>query len=437
MSLAVWGEIRCVWLRGGCFGAGFRLYLGVRCFMLKKFVLGSMVVVAALLGNACGDDGSGDFPAGPADSEGTLSSSSDDVVPGNSSSSSVTESPSTSSGQAPQSAESDGSSSSEKAVDGSSSSDGKASSSSGKVESSSSGKGEKSSSSEGAAGSSSSEVVAGPSSSEKSSSSVTESSSSVESSSSKEPSSSSVVESSSSVVESSSSSSEIDKKSSSSEFSSSSQQKTVLDSSYYNAEENTLTDFRDGQIYKTVSIGNQIWMAQDLKIKKYGNLTIKSYCYEDNSQNCDSIGRLYIRSAAFDSVGAFSSSGKGCGKNNTACSLKKPARGICPKNWHVADSLEWVNLFNEVEKNNLNLMATQGWDESCYENPTNGIYGFNALPGYRGSNGKYSKWASYFWVAEKNVRSFSLSCYWEPKLPIISSDTPESAFSVRCLKDSE
>ena len=44
--------------------------------MLKKFVLGGMVVVAALLGNACGDDGSGDSPAGPADSEVTLSSSS-------------------------------------------------------------------------------------------------------------------------------------------------------------------------------------------------------------------------------------------------------------------------------------------------------------------------------------------------------------------------
>lgn len=405
--------------------------------MLKKFVLGGMVVVAALLGNACGDDGSSDSPAGPADSEVTLSSSSDDVVPGNSSSSSVTESPSTSSGQAPQSAESDGSSSSEKAVGGSSSSDGKASSSSGKVESSSSGKGEKSSSSEGAAGSSSSEVVAGSSSSEKSSSSVAESSSSKKNSSSEDPSSSSVEKFSSSVAESSSSSFEIDIGFSSSVASSSSQQNAVLDSSYYNAEENTLTDFRDGQIYKTVSIGNQIWMAQDLKIKEYGKKTIKSYCYEDNPQNCDTIGRLYVRSAAFDSIGIFGISGKGCGNKETTCSVKKPVRGICPKNWHIADSLEWVHLFNAIDKNKLNLMATYGWDESCYENPTNGTYGFNALPGYRGSDGKYSKWASDFWVGEGNVRSFSLSCYWEPALPIIRYATPESAFSVRCIKDSE
>jgi uncharacterized protein (TIGR02145 family) len=219
--------------------------------------------------------------------------------------------------------------------------------------------------------------------------------------------------------------------------SSSSQQNAVLDSSYYNAEENTLTDLRDGQIYKTVLIGNQIWMAQNLRIEKYGDLTIKSYCYEDNPQNCDTIGRLYIRSAAFDSIGIFGISGKGCGNKETTCSVKKPVRGICPKNWHIADSLEWVQLFNAIDKNKLNLMATYGWDESCYENPTNGTYGFNALPGYRGSDGKYSKWASDFWVGEGNLRSFSLSCYWEPALPIIRYATPKSALSVRCLKDSE
>lgn len=364
----------------------------------------------------CEGNASNDSPTAPTDSAETFITSSDEAV-----------------------------SSSEIAGGGSnSSSKGKFSSSSSKMETNS-GQDDKSSSSKVTTGSSSSlNVVAESSSSgipdsfsEKSSSSEEESLSSAECSSSGILSSSSVKESSSSMVDSCSSSSENDKESSSSEFSYSSQQSAVLDSSYYNAEENTLTDLRDGQIYKTVLIGNQIWMAQNLRIEKYGDLTIKSYCYEDNPQNCDSIGRLYIRSAAFDSVGVFGSSGKGCGKNKTACSLKKPARGICPQNWHIADSLEWVELFNEVEKNALNLMATQGWDESCYENPTNGIYGFNALPGYRGSTGKYSEWASYFWVAERNVRSFSLSCYWKSSLPIIGVDTPESAFSVRCIKDSE
>ena len=93
--------------------------------MLKKFVLGGMVVVAALLGNACGDDGSSESPAGPADGEVSLSSSSDDV----SSSSEKNEAISSSHLS---------SSSSKKAVSSSSSSGGNSSSSSGKVKSSSS-----------------------------------------------------------------------------------------------------------------------------------------------------------------------------------------------------------------------------------------------------------------------------------------------------------
>ena len=390
--------------------------------MIKFYFLLCAFAIFLIFG--CGGNDSNDFPSDPADGE-TILSSSDDVAFDSSSSSSVA----LSGGSNGSLSEGVAGDSSSNVVAGSSSLEVSFSS---VAESSSS---KKNSSSEDP--SSSSVEKSSSSVAKSSSSSVAESSSSKKNSSSEDPSSSSVEKFSSSVAESSSSSFEIDIGFSSSVASSSSQQNAVLDSSYYNAEENTLTDFRDGQIYKTVSIGNQIWMAQDLKIKEYGKKTIKSYCYEDNPQNCDTIGRLYVRSAAFDSIGIFGISGKGCGNKETTCSVKKPVRGICPKNWHIADSLEWVHLFNAIDKNKLNLMATYGWDESCYENPTNGTYGFNALPGYRGSDGKYSKWASDFWVGEGNVRSFSLSCYWEPALPIIRYATPESAFSVRCIKDSE
>ena len=324
--------------------------------MMKKFVLGGMVVVAALLGNACGDDGSSDSPAGPADGEVTLSSSSDDVALGSSSSSSVTESPSTSSGQAPQSAESDGSSSSEKVVDGSSSSDGKTSSSSGKVESSSSGKGEKSSSSEGAAGSSSSEVVVGSSSSEKSSSSVAESSSSVESSSSKVPSSSSIEESSSSVAE-SSSSLEIES-SSSITLSSSSETPTVK--SIYDAENNSLTDLRDNQVYKTVTIGEQIWMAENLNYMPedtagtiYSGGTVcgggENNSLKD-SERCDTFGRLYLRKVAL---------------YKTTVSNRQ---GICPDGWSIPQKTDWEKLEVFVGKDAGKLKVTGGaWSSGTNE----------------------------------------------------------------------
>ena len=374
--------------------------------MMKKFVLGGMVVVAALLGNACGDDGSSDSPAGPADSEVSLSSSSDDVIPGNGSSSCVTESPLTSSGQAPQSAESDGSSSSEKAVDGSSSSDGKTSSSSGKVESSSSGKGEKSSSSEGAAGSSSSDVVAGSSSSEKSSSSVAESSSSVESSSSKEPSSSSVVESSSSVAE-SSSSLEIES-SSSIALSSSSETPTVK--SIYDAENNTLTDLRDNKVYKTVTIGEQIWMAENLNYKyKAGS---KSFCYNDSTKYCNLYGRLYLNDS----------------KNI-----------VCPEKWHLPDSTEWETLFEFTGHQAIVLKTDSGWIPFGTED-TNGTNDFGLsvyAVGYRNFRGEYTSLGldAHFWVR---------NCVWVSYIPDVNRITPDfdisdqyKALPIRCIKDSE
>ena len=371
--------------------------------MMKKFVLGGMVVVAALLGNACGDDGSGDSPAGPADGEVTLSSSSEDVISGNGSSSSVTESPSTSSGQVPQSAESDGSSSSEKAVDGSSSSNEKSSSSSGKVESSS-GKGEKSSSSEGAAGSSSSDVVAGSSSSEKSSSSVTESSSSVESSSSEEPSSSSVVESSSSVVE-SSSSLEIES-SSSITLSSSSETPTVK--SIYDAENNTLIDLRDNKVYKTVTIGEQIWMAENLNYEyKAGS---KSFCYNDSTKYCNLYGRLY----AYD--------------------VKNVQ--ICPEGWHLPDSVEWNNLIGE--KLNESLKADSSW-RTWQGKPTDGTNetGFSVYAsGYKNWVDKYNALGQIALFMIKDKRRV-LEILYNLDEPRFSIDDDYTAVSVRCLKDSE
>lgn len=376
--------------------------------MMKKFVLGGMVVVAALLGNACGDDASSDSPAGPADSEVTLSSSSDDVVLGNSSSSSVTESPSTSSGQAPQSVESDGSSSSEKAVGGSSSSGEKSSSSSGKVESSSSGKGEKSSSSEAAAGSSSSDVVAESSSSEKSSSSVAESSSSVESSSSEVPSSSSVVESSSGVAE-NSSSSENDVSSSSEYY--------KLNWDYLNPSisYDTIIDSRDGQVYKTVVIGSQIWMAENLNYNYPEGK--KSICYHDSAEYCVRFGRLY---------------------KQDVLSL------VCPEGWHVPDSTEWETLVIYTGETNGVLKTDTGWKvwngDPTISNGTND-YGFSVHSSgymYTSATGltycdvSMLELVARFWlkgvskIISISERNSSRPGYY---------DSSSGAYHIRCLKD--
>ena len=400
--------------QGGCFGAGFGLYLGVRLFMLKKFVLGGMVVVAALLGNACGDDGSSDSPAGPEDSEVSLSSSSDDVV---SSSSEKNEAISSSHLS---------SSSSKKAVSNSSSSNEKSSSSSGKVESSSSGKGEKSSSSEGAAGSSSSDVVVGSSSSEKSSSSVAESSSSVESSSSEKPSSSSVVESSSSVAESSSSGE--DNVSSSSEYYKSSW--TYLNK---NITYDTIIDSRDNQVYKILTIGEQTWMAENLNYYdtiQMPELKQHSWCYKDKEDNCELYGRLYdlTITLGYDSTNTTPAEYLEYGEKDSSS-----IQGICPQGF----VLPTISDF-EVLKNNYvpKQLVSSGTNSSGMSVVVKNMGYRNTYQEINYTLNKPAFWTvTYEWASSKDgrvvyFRTANSEYYYDDN----TSFNQSYAVSVRCLK---
>ena len=352
--------------------------------MMKKFVLGGMVVVAALLGNACGDDGSSDSPAGPADSEVTLSSSSDDVVSGNGSSSSVTESPSTSSGQAPQSAESDGSSSSEKAVDGSSSSDGKASSSSGNVESSS-GKGEKSSSSLKV---------------ESSNSTKTE----VSSSSTKTVSSSSSVKT---------------EQSSSSKTSANPCKTETKDNCKYGL----MPDAIGLLTVKTVVIGSQTWSAQNVDNDLSG-----SYCYYSNESYCDEYGRFYM----------WTDASRVCPRGWHLPSKSEFETLFTMIGGELTKADGWTDFYNYWNVGEK-LKTTSGWQK---EGNGTDVYGFSALPaGYLDSQ-KTSKGlgsTACFWSSTETGTyngSAYIFCMFNDSDKVYEKEIDKhAAYSVRCIKD--
>jgi uncharacterized protein (TIGR02145 family) len=239
------------------------------------------------------------------------------------------------------------------------------------------------------------------------------------------------VESSSSVVE-SSSSLEIES-SSSITLSSSSETPTVM--SIYDAEKNTLTDLRDNQIYRTVSIGNQIWMAENLNFE-YNKGSAKSYCYNDSIEYCNNYGRLYTKSAALDSAAFYSNGSKNCGGENiNNCTLKKNARGICPENWHIPDSTEWQELLSYVG-GKPNLMSSPIWDESCIVGKDD--YSFSVLPGGYKITDRYASFSNKnyvgFWFSTENVRIIAFHCYADDVL--FQAAGGSYAYPVRCVKDS-
>ena len=192
-------------------------------------------------------------------------------------------------------------------------------------------------------------------------------------------------------------------------------------------------DERDGQVYKTIHVANQIWMAQNLNYK-----TDESYCYKGEDENCAKYGRLYKWSDAVDSAecdyGKF-------------CSLSANVQGVCPTGWHLPSEDEWNKFFEIMGTygSTANFMWAGKWlkSKTGWQNGGNGDdkYGFSAYPtGYKESvAGKSLKEGSsmYAWTATENSTVAA-------KYVMMSYDSEHAVFyqskeyllSVRCLKNS-
>ena len=212
-----------------------------------------------------------------------------------------------------------------------------------------------------------------------------------------------------------------------------------------NTDEDCFKDERDGQTYRTVKIGSQTWMAENLNyayLQPTDELDSSSFCYKDSAEYCEKYGRLYQWRAAMDSAGTWSSNGKGCGYGKT-CSPTYPVRGICPEGWYLPTRSEWYTLFTALggqSMANKMLKSTSGWDDYDGENGDGtDAYAFSALPaGLRSYGGDFSNEGNraYFWSSTENnsydAYFMNLNYYNYADLYTLYKSF---GFSVRCVKD--
>jgi uncharacterized protein (TIGR02145 family) len=200
----------------------------------------------------------------------------------------------------------------------------------------------------------------------------------------------------------------------------------------------TVTDI-DGNVYNTVTIGTQVWMASNLKTTKYmdgiaiplvtdgtawSNLSTPGYCWNKNdaSTNKSTYGALYN--------GYTVNTGK-----------------LCPTGWHVPSDAEWTVLTTylggeAVAGGKLKETGTSHW-YTPNEGATNSS-GFAALPGgyrsgYRSDNGTFfsTGYDGGWWSSSVNGASYAwyrfVICYTANILR--DNEIKQAGFSVRCVKD--
>lgn len=124
----------------------------------------------------------------------------------------------------------------------------------------------------------------------------------------------------------------------------------------------SMTDPRDGNVYKTTTIGGQVWMAENLNyfdIEGAASSIKNDWCYWDKPENCESAGRLYTW---------------------------KVAQRICPEGWRLPTNEDWVALLTAVGADSVNEILWTGSSKlksvSGWENDGSGTddFGFTALP---------------------------------------------------------
>ena len=217
-----------------------------------------------------------------------------------------------------------------------------------------------------------------------------------------------------------------------------------------------MTDSRDGQVYYTVKIGNQTWLAENLNYTDENYVKYKkSVCLEDvynptdggGTAGCEVTGRGYFWVAAIDSIALANdkTNPMECGFNKT-CNLTGKIRGACDYGWHIPSKAEWEELLNSVYATDDfayqhpgNILRILGSDEGIQSggisSKANDMLGFSVYP-FSFGNG----WiGGRFWAIDevysddREVATFYVCAYDAG----VGGNWKNDYRSVRCIKDED
>ena len=168
----------------------------------------------------------------------------------------------------------------------------------------------------------------------------------------------------------------------------------------------------ENQVYKTVKIGNQVWMSENLNLPIDG-----SYCYDDDPSNCEKYGRLYTWEAA-----------------------KKVAARV--PGWHLPNDRDWrvLECTLGMDESKVNDKGYRQSGNVGAKLKTGGSSGFNALlAGDHFIAGYFSNlgYGGYFWSSSPNGSgsAWSRTVYRNNSGVNRNGTNRNDRFSVRLLKD--
>ena len=196
-------------------------------------------------------------------------------------------------------------------------------------------------------------------------------------------------------------------------------------------------DTRDGNEYATVKIGEQTWMAENLRY--VGNVSMGSmassaiayrYYPSNNASNVSTYGYLYNWTAAMN--GSSSSSANPSG-----------VQGICPNGWHLPSNDEWTQLRDALDNTDVGPKlagSAELWASGTLSgNSSFGTSGFNALPSgaYMTNQYPYFGEATYFWSATENDSDNGLgrSLRYNSTGCSVLMGGKQQGYSIRCVRN--